>query len=93
MKKILQTIIVIIFFYFPIATQAEIKPIIEGSNDAKIKIIIFESLTCSHCANFHKKIYPSLKKLLFISKVSSQTLGAAYLLSNFTDNRFKSIIC
>tara|TARA_B100002051_G_C16598968_1_gene566930 strand:- start:3 stop:584 length:582 start_codon:yes stop_codon:yes gene_type:complete len=62
MKKILQTIIVIIFCYFPIATQAEIKPIIEGSNDAKIKIIIFESLTCSHCANFHKKIYPSLKK-------------------------------
>ena len=33
-----------------------------GNNDAKIKIIIFESLTCSHCANFHKNVYPDLKK-------------------------------
>ncbi len=39
-----------------------VKPIIDGNNDAKIKIIIFESLTCSHCANFHKNVYPDLKK-------------------------------
>ena len=62
MKKILETIIIIIFCYFPITAQAEIKAIIEGRKDAKVKIIIFESLTCSHCANFHKKIYPSLKE-------------------------------
>ncbi len=62
MKKILEIIIIIILCYFPITAQAEIKAIIEGRNDAKIKIIIFESLTCSHCANFHKKVYPSLKK-------------------------------
>ena len=62
MEKILETIIIIIFCYFPITAQAEIKAIIEGSNDAKVKIIIFESLTCSHCANFHKKVYPSLKE-------------------------------
>ena len=61
MKKILEIIIVIIFCYFPTAAQAEIKAIIEGRHDAKVKIIIFESLTCSHCANFHKKVYPSLK--------------------------------
>jgi len=62
MKKILEIIIVIIFCYFPITAQAEIKAIIEGKQDAKVKIIIFESLTCSHCANFHKKVYPSLKE-------------------------------
>ena len=62
MKKILETIIIIIFCYFPITAQAEIKAIIEGRKDAKVKIIIFESLTCSHCANFHKKVYPSLKE-------------------------------
>ena len=28
----------------------------------KIKIIIFESLTCSHCATFHKNVYPGLKE-------------------------------
>ena len=22
----------------------------------------YESLTCSHCANFHKNVYPELKK-------------------------------
>ena len=40
----------------------EIKPIIDGNRDAKISLIIFESLTCSHCASFHKNIYPKLKE-------------------------------
>ena len=30
--------------------------------DAKIIIIAYESLTCSHCADFHIDIYPQLKK-------------------------------
>ena len=38
------------------------KRISEGKQDAKITIIAFESLTCSHCANFHKDVYPGLKK-------------------------------
>ena len=33
-----------------------------GNPDAKITIIAYESLTCSHCANFHKDVYPQLKK-------------------------------
>ena len=28
----------------------------------KRQIIAFESLTCSHCANFHKNVFPELKK-------------------------------
>ena len=40
----------------------EIKRISVGNVDAKITIIAFESLTCSHCANFHKDVYPQLKK-------------------------------
>ena len=39
-----------------------IKRISEGEENAKITIIAFESLTCSHCADFHKNIYPNLKK-------------------------------
>ena len=38
------------------------KPIIEGKKDAKIRLIIYESLTCSHCADFHNEVYPKLKK-------------------------------
>ena len=41
---------------------AEIKRIISGNENAKITIIAYESLTCSHCANFHKDVYPQLKK-------------------------------
>ena len=43
-------------------TSNEIKRIIAGNKNAKIIIIAFESLTCSHCANFHKDVYPELKK-------------------------------
>ena len=61
MKKIL--IISIFFFLGALSTQAdEIKRILVGNKSAKISIIAFESLTCSHCANFHKDVYPLLKK-------------------------------
>ena len=42
--------------------DSNVKRIYEGSPDAKIVILAFESLTCSHCANFHKDIYPELKQ-------------------------------
>jgi protein-disulfide isomerase len=45
-----------------IESSGEIKKIVVGNKDAKITIIAFESLTCSHCANFHKDVYPELKK-------------------------------
>ena len=44
-----------------IESTGEIKRIFVGNKDAKIIIIAFESLTCSHCANFHKDVYPQLK--------------------------------
>ncbi len=36
--------------------------IVEGNKNAKVKLIVYESLTCSHCANFHRDVYPELKK-------------------------------
>ncbi|WP_230530640.1 DsbA family protein [Microvirga roseola] len=33
-----------------------------GPKDAKVTIIEYASLTCSHCANFHKTTWPELKK-------------------------------
>jgi len=39
-----------------------IKRISEGDENAKITIIAYESLTCGHCADFHKNVYPGLKK-------------------------------
>ena len=61
MKKIV--LLIIIFFSTISNINAEdIKRIVVGNKDAKITIITFESLTCSHCANFHKDVYPELKK-------------------------------
>ena len=60
MKKVF--IIIILFFGSMDSIYAEPKRIISGNKDAKITIIAYESLTCSHCANFHKDIYPLLKK-------------------------------
>jgi len=61
MKKII--IFAILFFSTISNISAEdIKRIIVGNKDAKITIITFESLTCSHCADFHKNVFPELKK-------------------------------
>ena len=55
-------LIILIFFGFTVNINAETNRIISGKEDAKITIIAYESLTCSHCANFHKDVYPQLKK-------------------------------
>ncbi len=61
MKRFL---LISIFFVFNSlsAHTDEIKRILVGNENAKVSIIAFESLTCSHCANFHKDVYPLLKK-------------------------------
>ena len=60
MKKILLSII--LFIGIETNVNAETKRIFSGNENAKIIILIYESLTCSHCADFHKNIYPQLKK-------------------------------
>ena len=60
MKKIL---FVLSLFILSITNlNAETKRIVAGNDNARITIIAYESLTCSHCANFHKDVYPLLKK-------------------------------
>jgi len=65
MKKIISLLFIMIIGYnanlFADST-GKVKRIFEGKEDAKITIISFESLTCGHCADFHKNIYPNLKK-------------------------------
>ena len=60
MKKILITLF--IFLNITSIANTQIKRITSGNENAKITIIAYESLTCSHCAGFHKDIYPQLKK-------------------------------
>ena len=65
MKKIiLQLIIIVIGFSVNLSAEenSTIKRISEGDKNAKITVIVYESLTCGHCADFHKNVYPDLKK-------------------------------
>ena len=61
MKNIIQTFLIYFFLNQSVIADDQIKPIIEGNINAKVKIVVYESLTCSHCANFHKNVYPKLK--------------------------------
>jgi protein-disulfide isomerase len=40
----------------------KLSEITEGNKSAKIKIYVYQSMTCPHCATFHTEIYPLLKK-------------------------------
>jgi len=65
MKKIISLLIILIINFNTSLSAEEnkkIKRIFEGMEDAKITIIAYESLTCGHCADFHKNVYPELKK-------------------------------
>ena len=65
MKKLTSTLFIIFLIFSSKAFAAEneiVKRITEGEESAKITIIAYESLTCGYCANFHKDVYPELKK-------------------------------
>ncbi|MDA9658846.1 thioredoxin domain-containing protein [Candidatus Pelagibacter sp.] len=65
MKKLTSALFIIFIIFSAKAFAADneiIKRITEGEESAKITIIAYESLTCGHCANFHKDVYPELKK-------------------------------
>ena len=60
MKKIY--LLILILTGITLNVNAETNRIFSGNQNAKITIIAYESLTCGYCANFHKDVYPSLKK-------------------------------
>ena len=57
MKKLLLVFIAIFGLFSSL--NAEAIRITSGKESAKITIIAYESLTCSHCADFHKKYLSS----------------------------------
>lgn len=42
-------------------TVKEMPDIEIGSPKAKLKLIVYSALNCSHCASFHNKVFPQLK--------------------------------
>ena len=62
MKKLILIFSIILFHFGYVLAETKIKPLHEGNVDAKVSLIVYESLTCGHCADFHKEVYPKLKK-------------------------------
>jgi protein-disulfide isomerase len=45
-----------------LATPGPLGDVAQGPADAKVTIVEYASLTCSHCAAFHQQTYPALKE-------------------------------
>jgi len=67
MKKTLFVLLILLLPYTHLSAESDVKRIYEGKDDSKITILVYESLTCSHCAKFHSEVYPNLK-INFIDK-------------------------
>ena len=62
MKRLFFALSILIFNFGLLKAETKINTIYEGDINAKITLIVYESLTCSHWADSHKNIYPDLKK-------------------------------
>ena len=61
MKEMNKFFFKIILIFFTLFTQIESKELSIGNSEARVTIKVFSSLTCPHCADFHKNIYEKLK--------------------------------
>ena len=60
MNKLFYKIFFFILLTFSVSAENKILNI--GDQGAKVTVKVFSSLTCPHCANFHKNIFENLKK-------------------------------
>ena len=63
-----------------------------GNDNAPVKIKIFSSLTCPHCANFHVEVVPKIKKN-YVDKGKVQLIFIDFPLDQFAFNASKLLHC
>ena len=61
-SKFLIIFIFLIFSKYEIIKAKTDDEIFLGNKNAKIVVIEYASMTCIHCANFHKEVYPKIKE-------------------------------
>jgi len=59
-NKFFYKVFIFILLAFPASAENKILGI--GDVEAKVVIKVFSSLTCPHCANFHKNVFENLRK-------------------------------
>ena len=65
--------------------------IVLGTNEAPVKIKIFSSLTCPHCAHFHIKVIPEIKKK-YVESGKVQLIFIDFPLDQFAFNASKLLL-
>ena len=61
-SKFLIIFIFLIFSKYEIIKAKTNGEMFLGNKDAKVTVIEYSSMTCIHCANFHKEVYPKIKE-------------------------------
>ena len=86
--------IYIIFFLksYAIETKNENDFVVLGNSDAPVKIKIFSSLTCPHCANFHIEVVPKIVKN-YVNTGSVQLIFIDFPLDQAAFNASKLLNC
>ena len=92
-------LIKIFFFYLALTFQCYSENLIEknrlivlGQDSATVKVKIFSSFTCPHCANFHFDVVPKIKKE-FIDNGKVQIIFIDFPLDQAAFNASKLLHC
>ena len=87
--------LIYLFFLFEVTASEITKSnnlVVLGPNNAPIKIKIFSSLTCPHCADFHKKVVPEIEKN-YIKSGKVQLIFIDFPLDQIAFNASKLLHC
>ena len=86
--------IYIIFFVksYAVETKNENNFVMLGNSDAPVKIKIFSSLTCPHCASFHIEVVPKIVKN-YVNSGSVQLIFIDFPLDQAAFNASKLLNC
>jgi len=83
----------IILFYLILSIKCYSENfVVLGSDQADVKIKIFSSLTCPHCANFHTQIIPKIKEE-YVDKGKVQLIFIDFPLDQMAFNASKILHC
>ena len=97
-KKIFFLIKIILFYLilsskcYSDSSDANNNLVVLGHNKAIVKIKIFSSLTCPHCANFHNEVVPEIKKQ-YIDTGKVQLIFIDFPLDQVAFNASKTLHC
>ena len=97
--KIYYSIFKLVFIFILVSFKSfaeELSPqknlIVLGANEAPVKIKVFSSLTCPHCADFHIKVLPEIKNK-YVKSGKVQIIFIDFPLDKASFNASKLLHC